>query len=176
MHFRTKHRISKLCKQAPSNEQKKSTCNRVNTHINPQNPKCFSFQVTHVQSCSHSLNGIYMPNILRPYCILLLFLLLMFKKVRDCTPTQGNWIVAWSWSVRMLHQGTCMTVNLWCNCKKQKYQVFHPISDLQHKHNQCECWSIMKGERHSSNQYKTFDSLLTICTIWLNTCETGTYS
>ena len=42
-----------------------------------------------------------------------------------------------------------MEMNLWCNCKKQEYQVFHSItrSDLQHQHNQCECWSITK-ERH----------------------------
>ena len=153
VHFRPRHRISKLCKQAPPNEQKNSTCNSIKTHINPQNPKCFSFYVSHVQSCSHSLNGIYMPNILRPYCILLLFLLLIFKKVRHCTPTQGNRLVAWSQSVRMLHQGTCMMMNLQCNCKKQKYQVFHLISDLQHKCDLCECQIIIKGERHSSSQY-----------------------
>ena len=92
--FQNKHRISKLCKQALPNEQKNSMCNRVNTHTNPQNPKCFSFHVSRMQSSSCSLNGIYMPNILRPYCILLLYFLSMFKKVTDCTPTQGNWLVA----------------------------------------------------------------------------------
>ena len=36
-----------------------------------------------------------------------------------------------------------------CNCEKQEDQVFHSItiSDLQHQHAQCECWSITK-ERH----------------------------
>ena len=34
----------------------------------------------------------------------------------------------------------------WCNCGKQEYQVFHSIiiSNLQHQHDYCNCWSIAK--------------------------------
>ena len=39
-----------------------------------------------------------------------------------------------------------LVMNPWYNCKKQEYQVFHPVSDLQYKHDQCKCWSITKGE------------------------------
>ena len=41
---------------------------------------------------------------------------------------------------------TYKRMNPQCNCEKQEYQVFHSISDLQHKHDQCECWSVTKGE------------------------------
>ena len=48
----------------------------------------------------------------------------MFRKVRNHTPIQGNWLVAWSQSERMLHQGTYVRMNLWHNCEKQECRVF----------------------------------------------------
>ena len=63
------------------------------------------------------------------------------RKVRDHTPNQGNWLVAWSQSVRLLHQGT-WGMNLWHNCEKHECQVFHFMNDLQHQHSQCECYSV----------------------------------
>ena len=56
-------------------------------------------------------------------------------------------------------------MNPQCNCKKQEYQVFHSISDLQHKHDQCECWSVIKGEVVHKPILNIFDTLLTI---WLS--------
>ena len=44
---------------------------------------------------------------------------------RPKTPKRGNQLVAWSWSMRMPHQGTHEEVNLQCNCEKQECQVFH---------------------------------------------------
>ena len=44
----------------------------------------------------------------------------------------------------MPHQRTYTGMNPQCDCEKQEYQVFHAISNLQHKHDQCKCWSITK--------------------------------
>ena len=50
---------------------------------------------------------------------------LIFRKVRSHTPKRENWLVAWSQSLRMLHQGTCGRMNLQHKCKKQDCQVFY---------------------------------------------------
>ena len=47
--------------------------------------------------------------------------------------------------MRLPQQKTYKRMNPWCNCEKQEYQEYHSISDLQHKHDQCACWSITKS-------------------------------
>ena len=61
-----------------------------------------------------------------------------------------------------------------CNCEKQEYQVFHSImiSELQHQHNQCKCWSITK-QRHFQANVKHLTLYLLV---WLYTCEVKAHS
>ena len=96
----------------------------------------------------------------------------MFRKIRDCSPNQENWLVAWSWSVRMQHHKRWIRMNLQYNCELWEYLVFHAISDLQHQHDQCKCWNVTKKEDTAFElalniQYFTFH-LVVITTRSLN--------
>ena len=108
---------------------KNSMCNKVNKH---QIHKVFFhfFLISCMWSCSQALKGSYnfklfdVPSNFKTTLYIHPWKFLMLIKVRDYTPSQGNWLVAWSQSVRMPHQGSCIRMNLWCNCEKQEYQVF----------------------------------------------------
>ena len=108
VHFRAKHRISKLCKQTPLNKQKDSMCNKANTHKILQGYRRFHFMF-HAHELVYVLSVEFIPyKLFNMLHIFFWMFFRMFEKTRDYTLKKGTWLVAWSWSVRMPHQRTYM--------------------------------------------------------------------
>ena len=116
VYLRAKHRFLDFCKQT-LNEQICHMCNKVNTQF------CKRKILFHMCNIVRGLSMEYISCELFYISIILRFFR-MFKNA---------------------DQRTYKRMNPWCKCMKQEYQVFHSISDLHHKHNQCECWSVING-------------------------------
>ena len=149
MQFRAKQRFSDFCKQSPLNEQKDFMCNKAYT------PKFYKIIRIFISCFMHMI--LFMYSLWNSHLInYSMHSVFSFEPFSECLKR---------WEIALLERDlVCSMItisenvapknlhverNSQCNCEKQEYQVFHSItiSELQHQHVQCECWSITK-ERH----------------------------
>ena len=139
--FRAKHRFSDFLNKLHSTNRKTPCATRQTYTKFYEITSVFISCFIHMILFMFSLWNLYLINC--SICsIFLRFFGECLRRQEIVLLQKGTWFVAWLQSVRMPHQRT------YTSCEKQEYQVFHSmtIRDLWHKHDQCECWSIAKGE------------------------------